>query len=46
MTDNEKLKRKQRKEGERERGTTGGWIEVGQVERRRGRHAEMGEMKG
>lgn len=41
-----KLKRKQRKEGERERETTGGWIEVGQEERRRGRHAEMGEMKG
>lgn len=33
-----KLKRKQRKEGEREKETTGGWMEVGQEERRRGRH--------
>lgn len=41
-----KLKRKQRKEGEREKETTGGWMEVGQEERRRGRHAEMRSQTG
>lgn len=41
-----KNKRKTKKGGkwrERERYTTGGWIEVGQEERLRGRHAERWE---
>lgn len=38
-----KTEKKTKKGGKRERETTGEWIEVGQEERLRGRHAERWE---
>lgn len=44
VTDYEKTKKKTKKGGkEKERYITGGWIEVGQEERLRDRHAERWE---